>query len=50
MTYATFKPCCDKLKDVLQNTYLSNPNYKENKDDVIDIVNEIEMNVDEEEE
>lgn len=29
LTYATFKPCCDKLKNVLQDTYLSNPNYCE---------------------
>lgn len=29
LTYATFKPCCDKLKSVLENTYLSNPNYHE---------------------
>lgn len=25
MTYATFKPCCDRLKDVLKDTMLSNP-------------------------
>ncbi len=37
LTYATFKPCCDKLKEVLQDTYLSNPNYKENSAEVIDI-------------
>lgn len=27
ITFATFKPCCDKLKTTLQNTMLSNPNY-----------------------
>ena len=37
LTYATFKPCCDKLKEVLQDTYLSNPNYKEKSEDIIDI-------------
>lgn len=37
LTYATFKPCCTKLKDVLQDTYLSNPNYKEDENEVIDI-------------
>lgn len=28
ITYISFKPCCDKLKKSLQNTILSNPNYK----------------------
>lgn len=28
ITYATFKPCCEKLKISLQDTILSNPNYK----------------------
>ena len=28
ITYMSFKPCCDKLKDSLQNTMLSNPNYR----------------------
>ena len=27
LTFATFKPCCDRLKATLQNTMLSNPNY-----------------------
>ena len=27
ITYFTFKPCCDKLKDVLEDTALSNPNH-----------------------
>lgn len=26
ITFVTFKPCCDKLKKSLQNTFLSNPN------------------------
>ena len=26
ITYLSFKPCCDKLKDSLKNTILSNPN------------------------
>lgn len=25
ITFVTFKPCCDKLKEALQDTYLSNP-------------------------
>ncbi len=28
ITYLSFKPCCDKLKKSLQNTILSNPDYK----------------------
>ena len=47
LTYATFKPCCDKLKNVLENTYLSNPNYKEKPEDVIDIESGIEVDIDE---
>ena len=35
ITYATFKPCCDKLKLSLQDTYLSNQNYKESDEDNI---------------
>ncbi|MBQ5813715.1 MAG: hypothetical protein IIW34_06145, partial [Clostridia bacterium] len=34
ITYASFKPCCDKLKHTLENTMLSNPNYTSfNEDD-----------------
>lgn len=33
ITYATFKPCCDRLRDTLQNTMLSNPNYCPTKED-----------------
>ena len=29
ITYASFKPCCNRLKTALQDTCLSNPNYKE---------------------
>lgn len=47
ITFATFKPCCDKLKNVLQNTYLSNPNYVEQPEDIIDIESGIEIIVDE---
>lgn len=28
ITFLSFKPCCDKLKSSLQNTMLSNPDYK----------------------
>lgn len=47
ITFATFKPCCDKLKKVLQDTYLSNPNYVEAKESCIDIESGIEIDIDE---
>lgn len=37
LTYLSFKPCCVKLKDSLQDTILSNKNYKE-ENGLIDIV------------
>lgn len=37
LTYATFKPCCTKLKNVLEDTYLSNPNYDKKEDIIIDV-------------
>lgn len=41
ITFVSFKPCCDRLKDVLKDTKLSNPNYVENKkENIIDIKNE----------
>ena len=43
LTYATFKPCCVKLKSVLEDTYLSNPEYREKGEDVIDIEPGIEV-------
>lgn len=33
ITFLSFKPCCDKLKDSLKDTILSNPNYTPNLDD-----------------
>ncbi len=44
LTYATFKPCCVKLKNVLQDTYLSNPNYNEKDADIVFIEADIETN------
>ena len=32
ITFATFKPCCDKLKNTLKDTMLSNPNYEETEE------------------
>ena len=37
LTYLSFKPCCDKLKESLQNTLLTNPNYLLTDDNIIDI-------------
>lgn len=38
LTYLMFKPSCDKLKDTLKNTMLSNPNYVTTpENDIIDI-------------
>jgi len=34
LSYATFKPCCERLKNVLKDTYLSNPNYEENEEEL----------------
>ena len=45
LTYATFKPCCAKLKSVLEDTYLSNPNYKEKEEEIIDIESGIELQI-----
>lgn len=33
ITFASFKPCCNKLRATLKDTKLSNPNYKENEDE-----------------
>ena len=49
LTYMSFKPCCDKLKQSLQDTVLSNPD-KQDSDSVIDVTEEIEnLNESEEE-
>ena len=48
ISYATFKPCCVKLKKVLEDSYLSNQNYTEQSEYVIDIESGIEVDVDEE--
>jgi hypothetical protein len=34
ISYLSFKPCCDKLKNALKDSILSNPNYKGQKDEV----------------
>lgn len=40
ITFATFKPCCEKLKVTLQNTMLSNPNYCPTKEDDVFVIAE----------
>ena len=39
LTFASFKPCCDRLRQVLKDTMLSNPNYRaeEEVDNIIDV-------------
>ena len=41
LTYMSFKPCCEKLKQSLKDTVLSNPNRRESEF-VIDVTEEIE--------
>ena len=40
ITYLTFKPCCDKLKNSLRDTKLSNPEYIETEEEaeIIDAI------------
>ena len=38
ITYMSFKPCCEKLKEALQDTFLTNPNHREIDDENIIIV------------
>ena len=42
ITYLSFKPCCDKLKDSLRDTLLSNPKYHSTKEETI-IIDAIEI-------
>ena len=36
ITYLSFKPCCDRLKDSLKNTILSDPaGYQAGEDDIM---------------
>lgn len=38
ITFVTFKPCCDRLRETLENTMLSNPNNYIEEENIIDIV------------
>lgn len=45
LTFFSFKPCCDNLKESLRNTMLSNPDYKaegEEKELIDDLIKEAE--------
>ena len=33
ITFVSFKPCCERLKNVLKDTRLSNPEHKEDKNE-----------------
>lgn len=50
ITYASFKPCCDRLRKTLKDTMLSNPDYNmtENKENIIDIESGIEVEISDE--
>ena len=37
ITFASFKPCCDKLRDALRDTRLSNPDKTDEEPQIIDI-------------
>ncbi len=43
LTYIAFKPCCNKLKDALRNTPLSNPELATNEDKEVDWNEPIEI-------
>ena len=44
ITFVTFKPCCDKLKESLKDTALSNPKHKVTKEENI-IIDDIELEI-----
>ena len=46
ITYVSFKPCCDKLKESLQDTLLSNPNHIETEEENI-IIDNVEFEINE---
>lgn len=50
ISFVSFKPCCDKLKESLRDTMLSNPDYRagEDEDDIMAGLIKSEMNKDEE--
>lgn len=42
VTYFSFKPCCDKLQASLQNTLLSNPNYRSTAEENVIVIADIQ--------
>lgn len=44
LTYVSFKSCCDKLKESLEDTLLSNPNHI--SDEAENIIIDIDLNED----
>lgn len=46
LTYVSFRPCCEKLKEVLRDTFLTNPNHKEIDDENV-IIFEADSGMDE---
>ncbi len=42
ITYFSFKPCCDKLQASLQNTLLSNPNYRSTAEENVIVIADIQ--------
>ena len=38
ITYASFKPCCDRLKESLRETKLSNPGMEEEPETEFDVI------------
>ena len=45
ITYMTFKPCCDKLKESLNDTLLSNPNHVETEEEKNIIIDDADYDV-----
>ncbi len=45
LTFATFKPCCNRLKKELKDTLLANPNYKPSENEVEMFNSVIEGNI-----
>lgn len=40
ITFVSFKPCCDKLKENLKDTYLSNPDHRETEEEKMFVIGE----------
>ena len=40
ITYLSFKPCCDRLKETLEDTWLSNPNHEDTAEEIEIVISE----------